>query len=328
MRRRPPAGSPATLGLLLHLAPLGGMASAGTPTATALPSGITTVFVILFENHDWATIKGEDSAPYLNGLLTRADAAYASNYHNVPPEATLHPSEPNYVWLEGGTNVYPDTTFTRDDPPSGTNSTRSPEHLVALMAQQGIPWKAYQEDISGTDCPIARVGHYVPRHNPFLFFHDVSGDPPSADTASCQQHIRPYRELAGDLANDTVHGYAFLTPNLCHDMHPNLCWGGWNPVKQGDNWLAANLPPILASAVYLRGEALVVMTWDEGSDDDTNHPLGMILLSPKTKGHGYTNTLLYTHSSLVKTLEALFGLSPLVGHAADAATQDFSDLFA
>lgn len=154
------------------------------------------------------------------------------------------------------------------------------------------------------------------------------GCPPSADTASCQQHIRPYLELAGDLANDTVHGYAFLTPNLCHDMHRNLCWGGWNPVKQGDEWLAANLPPILASAVYQRGEALVVMTWDEGSDDDTNHPLGMILLSPKTKGHGYTNTALYTHSSLVKTLEAIFGLSPLVGHAADAATQDLSDFFA
>src|SRR5690242_18198282 len=89
--------------------------------SATMPNGISTVFLIVMENHDWSTIKGSSSAPYLNGLLTRPDAAYASNYHNVPPGSSLHPSEPNYLWLEGATNVYPDHTFTTDDAPSASN---------------------------------------------------------------------------------------------------------------------------------------------------------------------------------------------------------------
>src|SRR5581483_2630428 len=100
-------------------------ASAGTP------SGISTVFLIVMENHDWSTIKGSSSAPYLNSLLSRPDAAYAGNYHNVPPGSSLHPSEPNYLWLEGATNVYPDHTFTTDSSPSASNSTTSAKHLTA-----------------------------------------------------------------------------------------------------------------------------------------------------------------------------------------------------
>jgi hypothetical protein len=53
----------------------------------------------------------------------------------------------------------------------------------------------------------------------------------------------------------------------------------------------------------------------------------MILLSPQTKGRGYTNTIEYSHASWVKTVEAIFGLSPLLGHAADPATADLGDLF-
>src|SRR5438128_1828984 len=50
------------------------------------PSGIKHVFVIVMENRDWSQIKGNTtSAPYINSLLTRSDASYASNYHNVTP---------------------------------------------------------------------------------------------------------------------------------------------------------------------------------------------------------------------------------------------------
>src|SRR5581483_4553627 len=108
----------------------------------------------------------------------------------------------------------------------------------------------------GSNCPIGGSGNYTPRHNGILFFQDVVGNPPSSSNSSCQQHIRPYGELSGDLSNDRVHGYNVLIPNLCHDMHSNSCAGSSDVVKQGDDWLAANPPTILNSSVYRGGHAL------------------------------------------------------------------------
>jgi hypothetical protein len=303
--------------------PLAG-ASASPPSGKT-PHGIDTVFLLVFENHDWSAIKGSSSAPYLTSLLARPDAAYAGNYHNVPSITSLHPSEPNYLWLEGGTNVYPDHTFSTDSAPSASNSTASPDHLVTLLQAKGIAWTAYMEGASGTNCPIQNAGVYTPRHNGILFFQDVVGNPPSATNSYCRQHVRPYGELADGLDAGRVGGYNVLIPNLCHDMHSNSCPGSSDVVKQGDDWLKANLPTILDSEVYRSGHALVAITWDEGGSG--NKPIGMILLSPQTKGDGYTNTLEYSHASWVKTVEEIFDLSPLLGHAADPETRDLGDFF-
>ena len=54
----------------------------------------------------------------------------------------------------------------------------------------------------------------------------------------------------------------------------------------------------------------------------------MIVLSPFAKGKGYQNTIHYDHSSTLRTFEEVFGVTPLLGHAADAGTSDLSDLFA
>ncbi len=51
----------------------------------------------------------------------------------------------------------------------------------------------------------------------------------------------------------------------------------------------------------------------------------MIVLSPDVKRGDYANTIRYTHSSTLHTLEEIFGVSPLLGNAAHAA--DLCDLF-
>src|SRR3989442_167420 len=69
-------------------------------TTTTLPtSAIRTVFLIVMENTDWSSIKGSSSAPYINSLLPIG--AHAENYNNPPGN---HPTLPNYLWLEAGTN--------------------------------------------------------------------------------------------------------------------------------------------------------------------------------------------------------------------------------
>ncbi len=95
-----------------------------------------------------------------------------------------------------------------------------------------------------------------------------------------------------------------------------------DPVLQGDTWLSTEVPKILASPAYLDNGALFIL-WDEGGSGDG--PIGMIVLSPKAKGGGYRNTTHYTHSSTLRTVEEIFGVTPMLGGAASAT--DLRDLF-
>ena len=115
--------------------------------------------------------------------------------------------------------------------------------------------------------------------------------------------------------------YNFISPHLCNDMH-DACAPLNDPVQQGDAWLSTEVPKILASQAYANNGALFIL-WDEGGTGDG--PIGMIVLSPKAKGGGYQNAIHYTHSSTLRTLEEIFGVTPMLGDAANAT--DLSDLF-
>ena len=118
-----------------------------------------------------------------------------------------------------------------------------------------------------------------------------------------------------------------MSDALCFDLKSLLLVvrAPIDPVAQGDTWLQNNLPTILNSNQYQNGGA-VFITWDEDSGSTSNNPLGMIVLSPFAKGSGYTNTMAYSHTSLVKTIENIFGLA-YVGNAKNAAPPDLADLF-
>jgi hypothetical protein len=296
----------ATAGALTHTAPLGWTISSGTNTGA-----IQTVFIILMENHNWSSIKGSASAQYINNTLL-TQGAHAENYVNVPG---IHPSEPNYLWLEAGTNF----GVLNDNAPSANHQSTT-QHLTALLQNHGISWKSYQEGIPGTSCPLATSGLYAPKHNPMVFFDDVTNTL-SASSANCIAHVRPYSELATDLQSNQAARYNFITPNLCNDMHNTSGCATSDSVKNGDNWLAQNVPTILNSAAYKNGGALFI-TWDESEQGD--HPIGMIVMSPKAKA-GHSSSIAYSHSSTLRTFQELFGVSPMLGDASNAT--DLSDLF-
>ena len=270
------------------------------------------MFVILMENHNWSSIQGNASAPYINSTLLPM-ASYAKQYYNPPGN---HPSEPNYLWLEAGTNF-----GIRDDNSPANNHQGTTSHLVSLLNAAGVSWKTYQEDISGTVCPVTDYPGqlYVTPHNPFVFFDDVTGSNNPAD-AYCIVHVRPYSELATDLSNNTVARYNFITPNVCNNMHSS-CAPLNDNVKQGDVWLSTEVPRILASQAYTH-KGVLFITWDEAETGDG--PIGMIVLSPVAKSGGYSNRIHYTHSSTLRTVEEIFGVSPLLGDAANAT--DLRDL--
>jgi hypothetical protein len=283
------------------------------PDAPDAPGhAIRTVFVVLMENHNWSAISGSSSAPYINGMLLPM-GAHATNYFN--PRG-VHPSLPNYLWLEAGQ----DFGISNDSGPR-TNHQATHAHLARLLDETGISWRSYQEDIAGDRCPIDGVKNYAPKHNPFVYFDDETGGL-ALDDPGCIAHNRPLSELAGDLAAGAVARYNFITPNLCHDMHDS-CAPTSNAILQGDTFLAGLVPEILAAPSYQDGGALFIL-WDEASSGDG--PIPAILLSPSGKV-GYTGSVSYTHSSTVRTLEEIFDVAPLLGDDAAATTHDLSDLF-
>ncbi len=78
--------------------------------------GVKTVFVIAMENHNWTQPATQASpqqiflnpaAPFINSLVNgtsgiSGQVAFANAYVNAG--AGVHPSEPNYIWAEAGTN--------------------------------------------------------------------------------------------------------------------------------------------------------------------------------------------------------------------------------
>lgn len=294
-------------------------------TATALPDALTAsavkvVFVIAMENQDARDIYGnKTSAPYINNTLL-PKYAHATNF--VDELSSSIPSEPHYVWMEAGTNKFSDHTFTGDGDPTSTNSTASTAHLATQIknATTGVTWRAYQEGITSTTgaCPIKSSGFYAAKHDPFVFFRDVSGSTPSKTNSYCSSHHKDLSALAGDLSAGTVATYNFITPNLCHDMHGASGCPNSNGIQAGDQWLQANLPAIIS---YVNAhDGVVYITWDE---PEATSLAAFIAVGPHVKV-GYAGGVKYTHSSLLKSVEEHLQLAVL---PTVSAADDLTDLF-
>jgi hypothetical protein len=279
---------------------------------------IKHVIVIPFENKDAQDVyDNPQSAPYINKVLL-PKYAHAGNFVDPLPVETV--SEPHYLWMEAGTNAFPDHTFPDDASISAERSTASTAHLATQLTTAKVSWMSYQEDMGPATgaCPIMSAGRYAARHNPFVFFHDVAGNPPDPNNAFCAAHHRPYSRFTADLKAGQLASYVFITPNTCHDMHDGDCPEGKDRLRNGDNWLKQQLPPMIKWAE--QNAAVIFIVWDEG--DVTNY-LPFIAVGPGVK-EDYESRVKFNHGSVLKTVEKVFGL-PVLPTVKDA--NDFADLF-
>ena len=342
-----------------------GAAAAGA-LLLAQPAMAGDIFVIAMENHNFTQpiptsnpqqILGNPAAPYINSLVTpgnpnAAQVSYATAYFNAGVH--VHPSEPNYVWAEAGTDfgVHTDAD---PKPSSGNTFYDQSIHLTAQLNAAEIRWKNYQEDVqlsssptnsaSGTNAPVPNPYYgtaqydYAVKHNPMAFF---------AGTAV--QNVYPLSQFFIDLNNHAVGRYNWITPNQFNDAHSALS-GGFTyrgvhytndqaSVAQGDNFLSQVIPQIMASPEY-KNNGIIVIWWDETENgDDTSHTIPEIIISPLAKGNAYASSVPMNHSSDIKTVEEIFGLpavnNPIpatetnvtgVGYNNVAVVNDLSDLF-
>jgi len=289
------------------------------------------VFVIALENHNWTqptTVTGgiqpifqNANAPFINSLVNGTATAYingqlvniskqtsyATAYYNVLAGTSqhIHPSEPNYVWAEAGTNfgINNDDDPFADNPPHSQNTT---QHLSGLLQKAGISWKSYQEDIdlqtvSGqlTNLPavpsqwvspiVSQSGkfaansnlneyndslqyNYAVKHNPMAFFNDTNGGNNTTTSNPLRFRYAPLQQLAFDLQNDNVAAYNWITPDQYNEMHSSLSagfaglTGDVSAIKAGDNALSRLVPEIMASRAYKDG-GVIILWWDESESD-------------------------------------------------------------
>ena len=107
-------------------------------------------------------------------------------------------------------------------------------------------------------------------------------------------------------------------------MHDGSGCATTNRIRNGDNWLAQEIPRIMNSQAY-SNNGVIFLTWDESTLGPFNVPIGMIVISPLAKGHGYFNTNYYTHGSTLRTMQEVFGVRPFL-HGASLVSS-LADLF-
>lgn len=251
----------------------------------AAPPALDHIIIILEENKPLTSLVGSDDAPYFNALLKQY--ATAGHYY-----AVTHPSLPNYIALTSGTTAGISSDC---NPPSATCQAVVP-NIAGSLENAHKTWKAYMESMPAA-CTTTNAGDYAVKHNPFLYYPDIR-----SNTTRCRTHDVPFSQFVSDLkSTDTLPDYAFISPNLCNDMHN--C-----PVKTGDNWLAAHVPAILSSPAFTQQHSLLVIVWDEGDSGDNNVPI--VFAGPAAK-QGYTSAAYYSHYSLLRTIETVWKLPTL-----------------
>ena len=298
--------------------------------------GIKTVFVIAMENHNWTQPANQFSgpiqqifqnpnAPFLNSLVggtatavingrqvnISEQTAFATNYRNVLATAGvnphIHPSEPNYIWAEAGTNF---GVFNDNDPfspASGTNQISNVDnqlHLTTLFDKCGVSWKSYQEDIDlvpdGTSfdnvvlpqsqwtSPIkshsgifvngvnqfngSKQFNYAVKHNPQAYFTDSNGGNDLTTANPERLQYAPLQQLFTDLSSNAVAQYNWITPNQFNDQHTALTGGFKGVTGDAANILQGDsflqqVIPVIMASKAYRDHGAIIIWWDEAEGD-------------------------------------------------------------
>ncbi|HZP66646.1 MAG TPA: alkaline phosphatase family protein [Rudaea sp.] len=187
------------------------------------------------------------------------------------------------------------------------------------------------------------VALYAAKHNPFVYFQSVQEGYTPGNTLDNSVDFDGANGLYADLASGHVPNYAFIAPNQCNDQHGRGNAGAFCNYDPTDNGTQAGLNPALiirgdvtvrklvtaikASPVWSQGHNAIVVLWDE-NDYSTAPETNQVPLIVDTNygGHGFVSPQRYTHFSLLKSIEAGFGL-PCLNHACDSSTAVMSDLF-
>jgi hypothetical protein len=276
-------------------------------------------------------------------IATQLDCATYADFRASAPALDEHGQ------LQGSGCVYPRSV------------TSLPDQLEAA----GLTWRAYMEDMGKNParepatCGHVRLGaaettslasggdQYAAKHNPFVYFHSIIDN-----QARCDSHVVNLERLPQDLARaSTTANYSFITPNLCSDGHDVRCIDGSTGGLAAIDLFLRRWVPLIDAAPAFVADGMLIITFDEsdaaggagssaccaekalpgarfqpGFSGPGGGRVGAIVLSKFVKP-GTVSAVAYNHYSLLRTVEAIFGL-PYLGYAADKDLRVFgADVF-
>lgn len=254
------------------------------PGARGAVPRLDHVLVVVFENKAYQQVIGTAAAPYLTSL-----AHTGANF--IDAHGEQHPSQPNYIaLLSGSTHGVTDNSCPQNlgDQPN----------LARQLIDSGRSFAGYSEDlphVGFTGC--SSDGRYARKHNPWVDFANI---PTSAN--------QPLSALPTDFA--ALPTVAVVIPNLCNDMHD--C-----SVVTGDAWAQHHLAGYLQWA--LTHNSLLIVTFDEDNGTAANH-IPTVFTGPMVRPSDVVERI--DHYTILRTLEDMYGLTPLGAAAASPVITD------
>jgi hypothetical protein len=237
-------------------------------------------------------------------------------------------------------------------PTSGSVNQPGTNALTSTVAPQG-QWTVPLRSFSGTSPSYVNAYNgsnqynFAVKHDGQLFFTATNGSSSTAPDFSPSNpevpHYAPLQQLQTDLNNNTVAPYSLITPDQYNDMHSSLntdfTYNGvvythntdQEAVALGDNFLSQIVPTIMASPAYKNNGVIVIWYDETEGGNTTSFAVPQVVISPLAKGNAYNSTLAYTHSSDLKSMQELFGVTApgggFLGDANTPGTNDLSDMF-
>jgi hypothetical protein len=279
------------LTILIAISVACGSSNYGTPPATS-----TRVFLVVEENHSYSDVIGNSTMPYLNGIAKQY--GLATQYY-----ADAHPSIPNYFMLTTGLLITVDDAFT---------GTVDDDNVARELVKAGKTWRSYSESLPSTGYTGGDVYPYFKHHNPFAYFKDVIG-------TTQANNLVPFSQFSSDLASNNLPDFSFITPNALNDAHDGT-------LATADQWLSANIDPLIKSNAFQSNSVLIVV-FDESDSTDLSHIGGhvpFIIVGPKVKT-GYQSTTFYQHQCTLRLVLSTLGINSFPG--ASAVAPDMGEFF-
>lgn len=328
---------------------LNSLMTSGNPNA-AQTAYASNYYNVLYNNPSVSIHPSEPNYVWqeagLNGPLNDADP-YANTPNNIvnAPNLSALLQQAGISWksYQEDIDLVPD---------SGTVNQPAANSLTSTVAPQS-EWTVPLKSFSGTSADYtnpyngSHQYNYAVKHDGQVFFTATNGSSATAPNFSSSnpeaRNYAPLQQLQSDLNGNAVARYNLITPDQFNDMHSSLntpfTYNGTTyaantdqeAVALGDNFLSKIVPQIMASQAYKNNGAIVIWYDETENGNTTSFTVPEIVISPLAKGNAYDSTLAYTHSSDLKTMQELFGVSApgggFLGDANTPGTNDLSDMF-
>jgi phosphatidylinositol-3-phosphatase len=304
---------------------------------------------------DWAGTGCIDNSPGSTGCVNALPPIAVAGLDNaVVATATKSTDCNGQVRLNGGAPAanncalrnYPAAPFT-------------PRSIADQLVARSKSWKSYQESLPTVKPGVFGVNYsdgefsnlspvsvfgpgpvqklYAVKHNPFAYFQNIETGANDDLSLGRVVDFDGTDGLWADLeSGERTPNFSFIVPNQCHDMHGGV--SGGTPIcstgtaaesgfvmSQGDAEVAKLVNGIKASKAWKQGRNAIVLVWDENDYSNAANRVVFLVETNYARNGAVSNTP-YDHFSLLRTLEAGFGL-PCLNHACDSTSLVMNDLF-